>query len=101
MKEAQLKQFRDAIDAHLAGKPVQRRHRLSNDESAWRDCPSPLWNSLECHYRPKPEPRVFWVNVYPTYSVLSLTRESADQQDLWFAEDRLACVRVVEGEGVS
>ena len=47
----QLIQYRDAIDAHLAGKPVQD----SNDGVAWYQV-IPGWTAL--YYRPAPEPKV-------------------------------------------
>ena len=47
----QLKDYRDAIDAHLAGKPVE----WSDKGEKWFTAHDPTWQ--QHLYRPKPEPK--------------------------------------------
>ncbi len=49
----QLKDLRDAIDAHLQGKPVEKKHNESTD---WEPCLHPTWTTEYWLYRPAPKP---------------------------------------------
>lgn len=53
----QLKDLRDAIDAHLAGKPVQYQHQ----SGAWIDQSNPtFYSGFLWRPKPKPEPPKPW-----------------------------------------
>lgn len=55
MTTEQLKQTRDAMTAHLEGKPIQYRY-LAYENDPWRGITNPRWDLITSLYRPKPEP---------------------------------------------
>lgn len=68
MTRDQLIEYRDAIDAHLAGKPIQ--WRTTYNDSQWRDdCSESRFSISGILLRPKPEQVRFWGVVYKDGSV--------------------------------
>ena len=67
------------IAAHRDGKKIQCQSKDGRDN--WFDTPDPVWDFAFCDYRIKPEPREWWVNVYPGGdSYWYETKEAADKQ---------------------
>lgn len=49
------------LQAYAEGKEIQNRYE---PDGKWSECLFPLWYP-NIEYRIKPEPREFWVNIYP------------------------------------
>ncbi len=82
----------EVIQAHRDGKKIQAKSILID----WHDTVlnQPSWNFDVYDYRIKPEPREWWVNVYPDGdSYWYETKEAADKQT---SKYRLECRHVRE-----
>ena len=62
-RSKQLVELAPIIAAHAAGNVIQIRNTTT---SPWFDHRDPDWTARPERYRVKPEPREFWVNVYPS-----------------------------------
>jgi len=91
MSKEALTQLRDAITAHLEGKPVQYRE---SHEMNWIDANCPNFQAKDVFWRPKPQPREWWINRYPGRGLS--TYESKTEADQGMAHDRVECVHVIE-----
>ena len=77
MTRERAKELQPVFNAFADGKTIQV---FSISLNNWRDIPDPNWES-DGHYRIKPEPRVFWVNIYQddcTRNALHMTKEKAE-----------------------
>jgi len=78
------------MQAAAEGKKIEFRDLVY---VAWADCPNPKWNWGYFDYRVKPEPREFWINLYPCNMYPYDSKESAD---LCASTARLECIHVRE-----
>ena len=55
------------VKAHAEGRTIQlnRNWRRPAEAPDWWDTPTPDWSCGPDAYRVKPEPREFWLNIYP------------------------------------
>lgn len=92
MTRERAKELLPVIQAWAEGKAVQCRGRYCSDN--WGDSTCPTWRD-DFDYRIKPEPREWWVNVYPGDSAGNLhnTKEHADSHS---SDRRIACIKVRE-----
>lgn len=56
----------DVIQAHKDDKVIEAEHKNARH---WEQCKEPNWNFHAFNYRVKPEPRRFWINVYPNTNI--------------------------------
>ena len=54
------------LQAAKEGKQIQARSKHYPD-GGWRDTDISSWHFFPFDYRVKPEPREFWINVYPDH----------------------------------
>ena len=81
--------YREIKQAYADGKPIQYKY---ND--AWLDSNAPDFIELPECYRVKPEPRVWWMNVYKDgYGAAHRTSSDANNAA---NSSRVACVKVME-----
>lgn len=79
------------IQAHKDGKKLEYR---TKGMVGWDDVTNVVWSFHSTDYRVKPEPRTFWVNVYPTGEKFAYeTKEDADGAA---SRHRKECIEVVE-----
>lgn len=68
------------LQAHKAGKTVQFLDSRSNDETSWSDLTTGIFNFGLHDYRIKPEPREWWIHMYPNESCPTIhTRKEAEE----------------------
>lgn len=91
MTRKRAKELLPVIQAWAEGKGVQHRCHV---DPFWHNAENPTWNE-DFDYRIKPEPREWWVNVYPGNSAGNLhdTKGSADSHS---SDRRIACIKVRE-----
>ena len=92
-RSKQLAALAPIIAAHAAGKVIQFR---SITTSQWYDKPDPDWTARPEHYRVKPEPREWWINVYPTSHGGSAAHLSRAIAVKFSDPSRVECVHVKE-----
>lgn len=79
------------IKAFAAGKVIQFRTSQEN----WKDTPDPNFIAHSSNFRIKPEPRVFYLNLYGDGSCSCVHRDKAEA-DVMGRNTRTECVKVVE-----
>jgi hypothetical protein len=79
------------LQAAKAGKPIQQQYLRKN---VWDVCDG-RWDFTNYRYRVKPEPRRWWLNVYPSRIIASawMSPQDADENA---SPNRRECVEVVE-----
>ena len=94
MNRTNVKKYLDVIKAFAEGATIESRYI---DEKDWFEVESPTFSTV-AEYRVKPEPKVFYVNVYEDcFGGLNFrTREMADDKA---CVDRLAVLKVINSDG--
>jgi len=88
MNREETKKAIEVMQAYVDGKVVEY---FAFD--AWFPVNQPGWSFNDTKYRIKPEPREYWVNVYPGGIYVYKSKEDAD---LYCSVNRSECIRVRE-----
>lgn len=80
------------LTAAKEGKKIQYKNRCG--DGRWKSAGHPMWQFTDCEYRVAPEPREWWINVYPA-STCNAYR-SQDLADSHQFSGRIECIHVHE-----